>query len=221
MVGLAFLLPFLAYAASLPAPPPSPPPIGCASLLLDHGAQQLRCGETVTGNTTGAPSAHGHPSGEHFYTIPPQRDAITLSMCDGTNTFDTVLRVVRGCPTQPGVTEVASNDDACAEGSRLVYTLQPGEAHYALVEGYASHEGRYALTMTCTPPSPPPPPPYVAENVLMTALHGKGCTRWAYVSEGVGSRGMACAMRSLAALGGSPSVLYYNTEDDGGSWYKC
>lgn len=127
-------------------------------VLQDQGGTDLYdgrvdCGTTVSGDTSaGMWQSHvqiaGNDASEHIYlfTIPAGGMAnIEFDSCD--SEFDTWLLVM----TPDLSTEITGCDDCGPCDTRSVLQTGPlEEGEYALViEGWASSEGRYAVTMTC------------------------------------------------------------------------
>eukprot|EP00741_Cyanophora_paradoxa_P013155 tig00000178_g12708.t1 len=105
---------------------------------------------SASGSNAGAPNYLPYfASGERFYRIPPltTRRTVTLSTCFSATTFDSYVRVYRGCPTTSGV-QIASDDDSCESpglASIANAVLEPGVEHFAVVEGYSSSSGPFRL----------------------------------------------------------------------------
>ena len=134
-----------------PTTPPETPPPGETS-------GEITCGSTVTGDTTGATHVVGSSSGEHWYTITvTETQQWTFSTCSG-SAYDTRLRLYAGNHLQAFHTELASsssswalfaNDNSCSQQSVITFLLEPG-AYTLIVEGFASDEGNYTVTTTCS-----------------------------------------------------------------------
>ena len=109
---------------------------------------QIRCGSTVTGDTTGAVNAFGTASGEHYYTVFVSVAAqYTFSTCEGSQ-YDTLLRLYSGSHHQGA--ELAIVDDSCGLQSIIQRDLTPG-SYTLIVEGYSVQEGVYTVRTTCIP----------------------------------------------------------------------
>ena len=131
----------------------------------------LACGATeqVTGDTSFRASIGGtnnNRAGDMVYALraPASGSEVALSTCG--SAFDTYLRVFNAKTLEL----VAENDDArqcSASGTeRSVHSyielpasvLEAGANYWVVVEGYASYEGRFVLTLECPTPAPTPPP---------------------------------------------------------------
>lgn len=153
--------------------PPTPPTAPSPTFRPAEPLGELTCGETVEGDTTGAQTWIGHPSGENFYTLTVATPGTYLfSTCDNSN-FDTVIRVYSGSHPSAESSEVATNDDRAGCGSsgvqsRLTTTLAAGD-YTVYVEGYQANEGTYSLFTSCsggpgpTSTAPPASPPTTPE----------------------------------------------------------
>ena len=108
--------------------------------VLSESSDDLTCGSTFSGDTTGAAHAVGSNSGEHFHrlvvTAPGE---YTVSTCEGSS-YDTRLRLYSGNHLEASSTQLANVDDACGLQSRIVMTLQPG-TYTLVVAGFSSNEG--------------------------------------------------------------------------------
>ena len=113
----------------------------------------LACGNTVTGDTTGAQHVVGSDSGEHYYhmTVTSAYE-YTFETCDG-SAYDARLRLYTGSHLEATSEQIAENDDTAGcgvdgEQARIVIVLQPG-MYTLVVEGSGSHAGTYTLRTTC------------------------------------------------------------------------
>ena len=97
-------------------------------------------GATVGASQDGAASCGNYDDVWYKYANATRcRRDVTVTTCNASLTFDTVLSAHDGCGSSVE-TEVACNDDvACAYGShasRLKWTVPPGATHYIRVSGY-------------------------------------------------------------------------------------
>ncbi len=116
---------------------------------------------TVAGTNVAATRESGEPdhwppggsAGEHsvwYSWTAPFSGQVNLDTC--TNNFDTVLAVYTGSSFAT-MSQVASDDDACAPGSQLSFNATAGTTYRIAVSGYFSNsEGTFTLDL-----SPPPP----------------------------------------------------------------
>jgi hypothetical protein len=118
---------------------------GCSNAI------EVFCGDTVTGSTTNAGNSGGNPGGDVFYTFatPETAQDVTVSLCDGATTYDSLLRVFDdACDL---VSEIAVNDDACGLQSEVMFTATEGMTYTIMVEGFASSTGDFSMAVTCEP----------------------------------------------------------------------
>jgi hypothetical protein len=108
----------------------------------------IRCGDTVTGDTTRAGSHRGHESGDHIFYFAVENSSVANLRFDACNSeFDTHLRVY----TDNFAEELEECDDCGTCGAQTqLDTGELGPGVYALVvEGYGQSEGIYWVTMNC------------------------------------------------------------------------
>jgi hypothetical protein len=145
---------------SNPTPTPTPVTGACANPI-----QIPATGGTFTGTTSGTSSLAGtcatsNAAPERVYRWTPAKSGTaTVRTCDGAGTaYDTVV-YVRRADCSLG-TEIACNDDSAGcftsepndhHGSNLSPTVVAGETYFIVVDGYASSQGAYTLSV-----EPPP-----------------------------------------------------------------
>tara|TARA_R110000850_G_scaffold277086_1_gene422458 strand:- start:204355 stop:207537 length:3183 start_codon:yes stop_codon:yes gene_type:complete len=115
----------------------------------------LTCGDVVTGTTSGASNSGGNTAGDVFYSYTGSGDIenVTISLCDGGTTYDSLLRVFSDCTL---TNEIAVNDDFCGLQSELTFESDGVSTYIIMVEGFGSSEGEFSLEITCELPPPPP-----------------------------------------------------------------
>ena len=93
----------------------------------------------------------GGSLGEHsvwYRWTAPFSGPVNMDTC--TNNFDTVLAVYTG-GSLGGLSQVASNDDACAPGSQLAFNAVAGVTYRIAVSGYfGTSEGTFTLDLNLT-----------------------------------------------------------------------
>ena len=108
----------------------------------------LTCESSLVGNTSGAESNIGSPSGEHYYRLQVVATRpYVFSTCIG-SAYDTRLRLYSGNHLEAFSIELANVDDTCGLQSRIERMLQPG-SYTVVVEGFSSREGVYTLSTSC------------------------------------------------------------------------
>jgi len=102
----------------------------------------------------GEPDHAGDPGGHSVWWnwSAPAGEAIELGTCN--SNFDTTLAVYTGASVS-ALTEVASNDDACGTGSRVVFTASAGQTYRIAVDGYGGEAGDIKLELGSQPPLAP------------------------------------------------------------------
>ena len=126
-------------------PPPPPPPQNAA-----ESSGTLSCGDSATGDTTGAVHVIGSSSGEHYYTVSVSTAAeYTFSTCEGSR-FDTRLRLYLGSHLEASGVELANVDDSCGLQSMIRRVLALG-TYTLIVEGYLRNEGVCKDPTRCAP----------------------------------------------------------------------
>ncbi len=82
---------------------------------------------------------------------------VTVDLCN--SSYDTKLAVYKGCGCYPASNDiVASNDDDCAQQSRVTFAAIAGEKFLIEVGGYGSSTGEGVISIHCEGEEPPPPP---------------------------------------------------------------
>ena len=111
-----------------------------------------------------------------WYRFTGDGKPITVSTCEGTNTFDTSISVFCGPCGGNSQMCVAANDDDCGNGgSRVTFCTLAGNTYYVLVTGFSSAIGTFDLTFlrsgtactdapACTPCTITIPVAAIAEN---------------------------------------------------------
>lgn len=119
-------------------------------MLQTSAAQQLACGQSVTGTTANANGNTVLPfcvtSGGH----------VSFSTCNSYAQFDTILTIYDGC-NEAGFcsNQIARNDDAspsCGFDNghpSTVFTSLSVGCYALLVDGYNSAQGNYAVDTAC------------------------------------------------------------------------
>ncbi|WP_299675150.1 T9SS type A sorting domain-containing protein [uncultured Dokdonia sp.] len=114
-----------------------------------ENAIEVFCGDIVSGSTVNANDSGQNPSGDVFYTYvtPETAQNVTLSLCDGTTDYDSLLRVFDDeCNL---VNEIAVNDDSCGLQSELTFTATVGSSYTIMVEGFGAGVGNFTMEVTC------------------------------------------------------------------------
>tara|TARA_R110000850_G_scaffold277086_1_gene422459 strand:- start:207688 stop:210510 length:2823 start_codon:yes stop_codon:yes gene_type:complete len=111
----------------------------------------LECGDVETGTTSGATNSGGNGSPDVFYSYTGTGDAelVTISLCDGGTTYDSLLRVFESCGNLTLGSEVALNDDFCGLQSQLTFESDGVSTYIIMVEGFGTGSGDYSLAITC------------------------------------------------------------------------
>ena len=137
------------------------------------GAINVACDETVTGDTSadGVTDTVGNASADLWYSYSGGAGDITASLCN--SSYDTNIIVYDSC----GGTVLASNDDSCGALSEVTFAADGVSTYYIAVEGYATAEGAFEMTITCLEAVPPPVNDAIADAiVLVTAASQEGTT---------------------------------------------
>lgn len=109
------------------------------------------CGATVTGSTSDATDSGGNISGDLFYSYTGigVQEEITISLCDGSTDYDSLLRVFDdGCLL---VSEIAVNDDFCGTQSELTFISDGTTTYTIMVEGFGPNTGNFTMSVICEP----------------------------------------------------------------------
>ena len=138
-------------------------PVGAGTLFVDNvyysktpvtsneecdDAIALSCGDVVTGTTSGASNSGGNTAGDVFYSYTGSGEVefVTISLCDGGTTYDSLLRVYSDCTL---TNQIAVNDDFCGLQSQLSFESDGVSTYIIMVEGFGSSEGDFSLEITC------------------------------------------------------------------------
>ncbi|RDK86867.1 T9SS type A sorting domain-containing protein [Marinirhabdus gelatinilytica] len=116
-----------------------------------EGAEDINCGDTVTGDTsdnTDNGGANASPDEWYQYTGSGFEEIVTVSLCDGGTGYDSFLTVYDAC----GGNVVADNDDFCGLQSELTFTSDGTTTYYIAVEGFGTNAGAYSLALSCIVP---------------------------------------------------------------------
>ncbi len=82
---------------------------------------------------------------------------VTIDLCG--SSYDTKLAVYKGCGCYPTSSDiVASNDDDCAQQSRVTFPVTAGEKFLIEVGGYGSSTGEGVMSIRCVGDEPEPDP---------------------------------------------------------------
>ncbi len=111
-----------------------------------ENAIAVSCGETVTGDTTGANNSGGNTSGDLFYSYTGSgvSENITVSLCG--SSYDTALRIFSDCSL---TNEIAYNDDSCGLQSEVSFMSDGSSTYIIMVEGFSANEGAFTMSVTC------------------------------------------------------------------------
>lgn len=115
-------------------------------------AQELTCGQTITGSTVGlepvvyaACGTSDGTGGAIWYRVKEASGSTTISTCGGITNYDSKIRVYRA-DTDDCVT---GNDDSCGLQSTVNFLADPSVEYNVLVHGYSGSEGSFTLSITC------------------------------------------------------------------------
>jgi len=111
----------------------------------------LACGDVVAGSTTGATNSGGNASPDVFYSYTGSGEAelVTISLCDGGTSYDSLLRVFASCGNLSVGSEIALNDDFCGLQSQLTFESDGTSTYIIMVEGFSTSSGLFSLAITC------------------------------------------------------------------------
>ena len=115
----------------------------------------LECGTTVAGTTLGGMDSGQNASADVFYTYTGNgaTEFVTLSLCDGLTTYDSLIRVFDdGCEL---INEIAVNDDFCGLQSQVTFTSDGTTTYTIMVEGFGAAVGDFSLAVSCEEAAPP------------------------------------------------------------------
>jgi len=118
----------------------------------------LTCGDVVAGSTTGATNSGGNASPDVFYSYTGSGavEFVTISLCGGGTTYDSLLRVFASCGNLGLGSEIALNDDFCGLQSEVTFESDGVSEYIIMVEGFGSGSGDFSLAITCELAPPPP-----------------------------------------------------------------
>ncbi|TXE17453.1 T9SS type A sorting domain-containing protein [Psychroserpens burtonensis] len=124
----------------------------------------LACDETVFGDTSDPTVTNtvGNASADLWYSYSGAAGDITASLCD--SSYDTNIRIFDSC----GGIEITNNDDSCGTRSVATFVADGMSTYYIAVEGYATTEGAFTLTITCAAPTPPPANDLCGDAIALT-----------------------------------------------------
>lgn len=117
------------------------------------GAIPVVCGQTVTGNTSGATAegitscGGGANSPSVWYSFVGDGQAATFSLCG--SSYDTQISAFTG--SCAALTCVVSNDNFCGTQSQISIATQVGVTYYIRVHGATTGSGTFTLAVTCAP----------------------------------------------------------------------
>ncbi|WP_432411451.1 T9SS type A sorting domain-containing protein [Rasiella sp. SM2506] len=114
------------------------------AIAMDCGA--IETGDTANYTNTGG--ANASPDAWYSYTGSGFLEIITLSLCDGATSYDSILTVYDSC----GGAVVIDNDDSCGLQSEVTFTSDGTTTYYIAVEGFGTGSGAYSLALTCVVP---------------------------------------------------------------------
>jgi hypothetical protein len=108
---------------------------------------------TLRGSNAGNPSAvlnacrgSGVVGPVAWYRLSGDGRPVTVSTCEGTNSFDTVISVFCGPCGSADQVCIAANDDDCGNGaSRVTFCTTAGNEYYIAVSGFAGASGTFDL----------------------------------------------------------------------------
>lgn len=164
---------------NLPACPPS------NDLCID--AEEIACGDSVTGNTDNSTSndepldfcGTGTGAPGVWYSFTGSAEIVNLSLCN--SSYDTKIQVWTGdCSA---LTCVVGNDDnfgACGGlQSEVEFLSEAGTIYYIYVFGFGSSTGDYTLDVTCTEIPDPPVNDECADAIAFNANEDAECVEFA------------------------------------------
>jgi len=118
----------------------------------------LTCGDVVAGSTIGATNSGGNASPDVFYSYTGSGvvEFVTISLCGGGTTYDSLIRVFASCGNLAIGSEIVLNDDFCGLQSQVTFESDGVSEYIILVEGFGSGSGNFSLAITCEQAPPPP-----------------------------------------------------------------
>jgi len=112
-------------------------------------ATAVACGDTVLGDTsnnTDQGGANTSPDEWFSFTGTGTPEIVTISLCDGGTSYDSILSVYDSC----GGAQIAINDDSCGLQSEVSFASDGTSTYYIAVEGFGSASGAFSLAVTCS-----------------------------------------------------------------------
>ena len=116
-------------------------------------AQPVACDDVIVGDTsdnTDTGGANASPDEWYSFTGTGSPQIVTVSLCDGGTSYDSLLTVFDSC----GGAVVAGNDDACGLQSELSFLSDGTSTYYIAVEGFGTNAGAFSMAITCVDPLP-------------------------------------------------------------------
>ncbi|WP_203293031.1 GEVED domain-containing protein [Luteirhabdus pelagi] len=122
-----------------------PPNDDCGS------AYAISCGDSFSGSTADDTDSGGNAAPDEFFTFTGDGEIqiVTLSLCDGSTDYDSLIRVFDDCDLS---NEIAVNDDSCGVQSELEFISDGTSTYYIMIEGFGSGSGNFTLDVTCEDP---------------------------------------------------------------------
>ncbi len=104
---------------------------------------------TADGAATSGACANAGTGPDSWYRfVAPSDCDLAISTCGGA-AWDTLLSVHQGCPGGSG-NEIACNDDACGQQSRIVMPVVSGQEYFIRVAGWQGASGPFTMSLFCT-----------------------------------------------------------------------
>lgn len=142
-------------AAVVPAAYSAPPANdGFAAATAIAGASGSVEGVNTEATKEPGEPAHGDDPGGHsvwYSWTSPLTGAVLMETCG--SSFDTLLGAYRGNAVT-ALTRLASNDDSCDEGSRVIFQAVAGEEYRIAVDGFQGASGGFTLRWQASVPPP-------------------------------------------------------------------
>ncbi len=138
------------------------PAIGWAEHDHPCGADEVECGETISGTTVGATFDEVGTCGTTntapgvWYIVEGTGGVITVSTCDQAS-YDTKLSVFTNACDDTAVCIGGNDDGAGCSGfsSEFSFVSDSGTDYFILVHGFDDATGTFDLSVTCADPPPP------------------------------------------------------------------
>jgi hypothetical protein len=146
---------------------------GSATPLTIGATPVIINGTTVGATTDGSCGCDGGLAApDVWYSVTPTQDRfLTVSLCGGVATFDSVLSIHSGCPGT-GSNQLACNDDACGVLSSVGVSVTANQTYLIRVSGFGGQSGAFTLTASL---QPPPPPPTAGPDVFVGDMTDVSC----------------------------------------------